>query len=238
MHVRICWNAPMTDIPVIAVDGPSGSGKGTLAVWLARRLRWHLLDSGALYRIVAWSALARAVPLDDAAALAQLAGALEIRFEVAADVIVWAGDIDASHAIRAETVSIAASRVAALPPVRTALLLAQHQMCIAPGLVADGRDMGTVVFPNAPLKIFLDASAEERALRRYKQLKDKDLSVSLRALLASILERDERDRSRAASPLKPATDAVVIDSSGLSIETVCARVWEQVVARGLAPVDR
>lgn len=227
----------MSDVPVITVDGPSGSGKGTLAVWLARRLQWHLLDSGALYRIVAWSALARSVPLDDAAALAQLAGSLEIRFEVADDVIVWAGDVDVSHAIRAENVSIAASRVAALPPVRTALLRAQHQMCSAPGLVADGRDMGTVVFPSAPLKIFLDASAEERAQRRYKQLKDKDLSVSLRALLASIRERDERDRSRAASPLKPAADAVVIDSSGLSIETVCARVWEQVIARGLAPVD-
>jgi len=224
----------MSDVPVIAVDGPSGSGKGTLAVWLARRLQWHLLDSGALYRIVAWSALARNVPLDNAAALAQLADSLQIRFEVAADVIVWAGDDDVSHAIRAESVSVAASRVAALPPVRTALLHAQHQMCRAPGLVADGRDMGTVVFPAAPLKIFLDASAEERAQRRYKQLKDKDLSVSLRALLASIRERDERDRSRAASPLKPAADAVVIDSSGLSIETVCARVWEQVVARGLS----
>jgi cytidylate kinase len=228
----------MADVPVIAVDGPSGSGKGTLAVWLARRLQWHLLDSGALYRIVAWSALARHVALDDAAALAQLAGSLEIRFEVADAVIVWAGDVDVSRAIRAENVSIAASRVAALPPVRTALLHAQHQMCSAPGLVADGRDMGTVVFPAAPLKIFLDASAEERAERRYKQLKDKDLSVSLRALLASIRERDERDRSRAASPLKPAADAVVIDSSGLSIETVCARVWEQVIARGLAPLDR
>lgn len=224
----------MSDVPVIAVDGPSGSGKGTLAVWLARRLQWHLLDSGALYRIVAWSALARNVPLDDAAALARLAGSLQIRFEVADDVIVWAGDVDVSHAIRAENVSIAASRVAAFPPVRTALLHAQHQMSRAPGLVADGRDMGTVVFPAAPLKIFLDASAEERAQRRYKQLKDKDLSVSLRALLASIRERDERDRSRAASPLKPAADAVVIDSSGLSIETVCARVWEQVVARGLS----
>jgi cytidylate kinase len=229
----------MTDVPVIAVDGPSGSGKGTLAVWLARRLDWHLLDSGALYRIVAWSALARGVSLDDAATLAQLAATLQIRFEVtAADVIVWANGADVGQAIRAENVSVAASRVAALPPVRHALLRAQHQFRVAPGLVADGRDMGTVVFPAAPLKIFLDASAEERAQRRYKQLKDKDLSVSLRALLASIRERDERDRSRAASPLKPAADAVVIDSSGLSIETVCARVWEHVIARGLAPVDR
>jgi cytidylate kinase len=237
--VRVFWDKPMTDVPVITVDGPSGSGKGTLAVWLAGRLHWHLLDSGALYRSVAWSALAQGVSLDDAAALERVAGSLRIRFEIAAsDVIVWANGVDVGHAIRAETVSIAASRVAALPPVRAALMLAQHQLRMAPGLIADGRDMGTVVFPSAPLKIFLDASAEERALRRYNQLKDKDLSVSLRALLASIRERDERDRSRAASPLKPAADAVVIDSSGLSIETVCARVWEQVIARGLAPLDR
>jgi CMP/dCMP kinase len=229
----------MTEIPVIAVDGPSGSGKGTLAVWLARRLEWHLLDSGALYRIVAWSALTDAVELDDGAALARLAARLTVRFEIdSADVAVWANGRDVSAAIRAEAVSVAASRVAALAPVRAALLQAQHRFCTAPGLVADGRDMGTVVFPNARLKIYLDASAEERAARRYNQLKDKDLSVSLRALLASIRERDERDRSRAVSPLEPAADAVVIDSSGLSIEAVCARVWQHVVEQGLAPVAR
>jgi CMP/dCMP kinase len=229
----------MIDVPVIAVDGPSGSGKGTLAVWLARRLQWHLLDSGALYRIVAWSALTRAVELDDGAALARLAAELTIRFDIdTSDVTVWADDRNVSAAIRTEDVSVAASRVAALPPVRAALLDAQHRFCVAPGLVADGRDMGTVVFPTARLKIYLDASAEERAARRYNQLKDKDLGVSLRALLASIRERDERDRSRAASPLKPAADAVVVDSSGLSIEAVCARVWQHVVERGLAPVDR
>ena len=229
----------MNDNPVIAVDGPSGSGKGTLAVWLARRLKWHLLDSGALYRIVAWSALAQDVSLDAAAALARLAVQLKIRFEIGnAGVIVWANGVDVSDAIRAEEVSIAASRVAALAPVRAALLEAQHGFCTRPGLVADGRDMGTVVFPSAHLKIFLDASAEERAERRYKQLKDKDLGVSLRALLANIRERDERDRSRAVSPLKPAADAVVIDSSDLSIETVCARVWQHVIERGLIPGDR
>ena len=165
----------------------------------------------------------QSVALDDADALAQLATRLETRFDVVSDdeVIVWVGTSDVSKAIRDETVSIAASRVAALPPVRAALLQTQHAFRRAPGLVADGRDMGTVVFPDAPLKIFLDASAEERAERRYKQLKDKDLSVSLRALLESIRERDERDRSRAVSPLKPAADAVVIDSSSLSIEAVC-----------------
>jgi cytidylate kinase len=222
--------------PVIAVDGPSGSGKGTLAVWLARRLGWHLLDSGALYRIVAWSALERDIALTAESALARLAAGLAIRFEVGAgDVAVWADGIDVGDAIRSEAVSAASSQVAALPGVRQALLALQHGFATAPGLVADGRDMGTVVFPDAPLKIYLDASPEERAQRRYKQLKDKDLSVSLRALILSIRERDERDRSRAVSPLKPAQDAVLIDSSGLSVESVCALAWRHVVSRGLAP---
>jgi cytidylate kinase len=225
--------------PVIAVDGPSGSGKGTLAVWLARRLGWRLLDSGALYRIVAWSALARGMALNAEPALARLAAGLAIRFEVGAgNVVVWADGVDVGDAIRSEAVSSASSRVAALPGVRQALLALQRGFATAPGLVADGRDMGTVVFPDAPLKIYLDASPEERAQRRYKQLKDKDLGVSLRALISSIRERDERDRSRAVSPLKPAQDAVLIDSSGLSVESVCALAWRHVVARGLAPEQR
>ena len=230
----------MADAPLIAVDGPSGSGKGTLAVRLARALRWHLLDSGALYRIVAWSALADGVALVDEPALADLARRLRIRFDVDAgeDVVVWVADTDVSRAIRDETVSIAASQVAALPAVRTALLDTQRRFRRRPGLVADGRDMGTVVFADAPLKIFLDASAEERARRRYKQLKDKDLGVSLRALLESIRERDERDRSRAVSPLKPATDAVVIDSSSLSIDDVFEQVWQLAIARGLTRATR
>jgi cytidylate kinase len=226
---------PMSDVAVVAVDGPSGSGKGTLAARLAGRLGWHLLDSGALYRAVAWSALDESIALDDAAGLADLARRLNAAFDVIADdeVVVRVNGADVGKAIRAEAVSIAASRVAALPPVRAALLDTQHAFRRAPGLVADGRDMGTVVFPNAPLKIFLDASAEERARRRYKQLKDKDLGVSLRALLESIRERDERDRSRAVSPLQPADDAVVIDSSALSIDAVFEQVWQLTVNRGL-----
>lgn len=230
----------MRDAPVIAVDGPSGSGKGTLAVRLARALGWHLLDSGALYRIVAWSAVAQVVPLDDGDALAALARRLRIRFDVEADdsVTVRVDGHDVSRAIRDETVSVAASRVAAIPQLRVALLDTQHEFRRAPGLVADGRDMGTVVFADAPLKVFLDASAEERAQRRYKQLKDKDLGVSLRALLESIRERDERDRSRAVSPLRPASDAVIIDSSSLSIDAVFERVWQLAVERGLASATR
>jgi cytidylate kinase len=226
------------EVPVIAVDGPSGSGKGTLAARLAVALQWHLLDSGALYRVVAWSALADATALDDGPALAALATRLQTRFEVGAKdaVVVQVNGRDVSRQIRDETVSIAASRVAVLPLVRAALLQTQRAFARPPGLVADGRDMGTVVFPDAPLKIFLDASAEERARRRYKQLKDKDLGVSLRALLESIRERDERDRSRAVSPLVPAADAVVIDSSALSIDAVFEQVWQLALERGLTRV--
>ncbi|MDH3644911.1 MAG: (d)CMP kinase, partial [Gammaproteobacteria bacterium] len=177
--------------PVIAIDGPSGSGKGTLAAVLARRLGWHLLDSGALYRIVAAAAIARGLALDDEAALAVVAAGLEIRFKQDQ---VWVDGEDLSLTIRTEEVSAGSSRVAALTAVRSAILEQQHAMCRQPGLVADGRDMGTVVFPAAALKIFLDASPEIRAERRYNQLKNKGLSVNLRALLASIQERDERDR--------------------------------------------
>ncbi len=230
----------MNEVPVIAVDGPSGSGKGTLAVRLAMRLGWHLLDSGALYRAVAWSALAEGTPLDDGAALAALARRLDAQFEIIDEdnVVVRVGEADISKVIRHETVSVAASRVAALPALRAALLDAQHGFRRAPGLVADGRDMGTVVFADAALKIFLEASVEERARRRYKQLKDKDLGVSLRALLESIRERDARDRSRVVSPLEPASDAVVIDSSSLSIDAVFEQVRRLVVERRLAPADR
>jgi cytidylate kinase len=221
--------------PVVAVDGPSGSGKGTLSAALARRLGWHFLDSGALYRIVARAALRAGTPLEDGPALASLAAGLDIRFELAPDdVVVRVDGRDESTAIRMETVGVAASKVAALPELRAALLGVQRAFRAKPGLVADGRDMGTVVFPDARLKIFLEASAEARALRRYNQLKDKDLGVSLPGLLASIRERDERDRSRAASPLRPAADAVVIDSTSLSIDAVFEVVWKLVIDAGLA----
>jgi cytidylate kinase len=220
---------------VIAVDGPSGSGKGTLAVLLARRLGWRFLDSGALYRIVAHAALVAQTDLDDGGAVAVLAEGLNIQFDLGTgdgvEVMVDARPV--GMAIRTEAVSQAASRVAALPAVRVALLGVQRSFRGAPGLVADGRDMGTVVFPDARLKIFLEASPEERARRRYNQLKDKDLGVSLRGLLESIRERDARDRSRAISPLLPAADAVVIDSTRLDVDEVFARVWRLVVDAGL-----
>ena len=221
----------MASTPVIAIDGPSGSGKGTIAALLAERLGWHLLDSGALYRIVAARALAEGIELEDAASLALMASKLTIRFE--ADRVMVDGE-DLTLRIRTEEVSAASSRVAALAPVRQAILQAQRAMCQPPGLVADGRDMGTVVFPEAALKIYLDASAEVRAERRYKQLKNKGLSVSLRALLEALQERDARDKERAVSPLEPAKDALVIDSTDMSIDEVLDRIHTEALDRGLA----
>ena len=219
---------------VITIDGPSGSGKGTLAEALARRLGWHLLDSGALYRIVALAAAQREVGIEDGAGLAEMARELEIEFRPGdGGVAVRLDGRDVSLEIRAESVSANASRVAALGAVRRALLERQRGFRRAPGLVADGRDMGTVVFPDARLKVFLEASPEERAARRLKQLIDKGLGGSLRALLAGIRERDERDRQRVESPLVPAADAVVIDSTALGVDAVEQRVWQLIEARGL-----
>ena len=213
-------------IPVIAIDGPSGSGKGTVARRVAAALGFHLLDSGALYRLVALAGARHGLAPDDQAGHAEVARALDVEFGVdgAGDErIVLEGD-DVTQAIRTERAGAEASRVAAMPPVRTALLVRQHGFARPPGLVADGRDMGTVVFTGAPVKVYLTASAEERALRRYKQLKEKGLPANLADLSQEILQRDRRDSTRPVAPLRPAPDAVVIDSTGIPVEEVVDRV--------------
>lgn len=223
--------------PVVTIDGPSGSGKGTISRAVARQAGWHLLDSGALYRLVAHAGMGRGLGSGDIEGHARLAGSMQVVFEVAPDgseQVILEGQ-DVTQAIRTETAGQGASRVAAWPPVRTALLERQRAFARPPGLVADGRDMGTVVFPAASLKIYLTASAEERALRRYKQLKDKGSGVSLSALSREITERDARDMTRAVAPLIPAPDAEVIDSTGLSIEEVVGRVLELGARRSLWP---
>ncbi len=219
----------MTGIPVITIDGPSGVGKGTLARLLARKLGWHLLDSGALYRLTAMSAQHAGVRLDDEPAVAEVAATLPVVFrEEGPDFtrILLDGD-DVTMAIRTETMGNAASRVAVLGRVREALLGRQRAFRMAPGLVADGRDMGTVVFPDAAMKFFLTATADERGRRRYKQLKQQGIDASLRALVADILERDVRDAARTVAPLRPADDAQVIDTTHLSVP----QVMDEVLAR-------
>lgn len=224
-------------VPVITIDGPSGSGKGTVAALLAGKLGWNFLDSGALYRLLAFAARNHGVDLTNEEALKVLAEHLDVQFGAARDghgmVIILEGE-DVTEAIRNETVGAGASQVAALPVVRTALLQRQQAFREAPGLVADGRDMGTVVFPDAPLKIFLTASAEERARRRYLQLKARGDDVNLASLLEEIRERDERDTQRAVAPLKPAEDAIQLDSTTLSIEEVLQRILSEVADRDLA----
>ena len=212
--------------PIVTIDGPSGSGKGTICREVARRLGWRLLDSGALYRLVALAGQLAGLDPEDRAGHAQIASAMRVEFGANASggEQIHLNGADVSQALRNETAGQGASRVAAWPEVRAALVVRQRGFAGPPGLVADGRDMGTVIFPQATLKIYLTASAEERALRRYKQLKDKGFAASLAALSREIAERDQRDSSRAVSPLRPADDAVVLDSTGLGIEAVIARV--------------
>lgn len=219
----------MTDIPVLTIDGPSGSGKGTLAQRMAAELGWHYLDSGALYRVLAQAALQTEIDLADESALAELAATLPVTFDVEADKLtVLLNDQDVSLLIRSEQAGNAASKVAAIPAVRSALLQRQRDFRQLPGLVTDGRDMGTVVFPDAPFKVYLTASAEVRASRRYKQLKEKGIDSNLADLIKEITERDERDQQRDVAPLKPAADAIILDSTALGIDAVFQRVSELV----------
>ncbi len=202
------------DVPVIAIDGPSASGKGTVAQAVARALGFHYLDSGALYRLVALDAMRRGVDLGAEAALTAVAGRLDARFF--ADGEVFLGDERATEAIRTEACSTAASRVAAVPGVRAALVERQRGFRRPPGLVADGRDMGSLLFPDARLKVFLTASLEARAERRYKQLKDKGIAANIQTLLRDLEQRDARDAARVVAPLKPAPDARILDTTGLT----------------------
>jgi cytidylate kinase len=223
----------MKDVPVITIDGPSGSGKGTISRAVAKRLGWALLDSGALYRLVALAARRASVSLEDAERLGSLAEGFNIRFgsNESGEEVVWLDEEDVTRAIRTEGAGNDASKVAALTPVRAALLERQRRFAVPPGLVADGRDMGTVVFPQAKVKIFLTASPAERALRRYKQLKEKGVTANLAALSLEIAERDERDSTRSASPLVASADATMLDTTGMSVDDVVERVLR--IARAL-----
>ncbi|MFT7413931.1 MAG: cytidylate kinase [Methylophagaceae bacterium] len=215
----------MRDIPVLTIDGPSGSGKGTIAQLVAKKLGWHYLDSGAIYRVLALAAIKHDVELNNEQLLAEMAKTLDLVFVLENDVLVvlLEGE-DVSNIIRSEQAGNAASKVAGLPLVRTALLERQREFRQLPGLVTDGRDMGTVVFPLANHKVFLTASAEVRAERRYKQLKEKGIECNLSALIADISERDERDTQRQVAPLRPAGDALQLDSSAMGIDAVFRHV--------------
>ena len=222
-------------IPVITIDGPGGSGKGTVAGLLARQLGWQLLDSGALYRLLAFAARNHAIDLVNESALKTLAAHLDVQFiaQEGGQRIILEGE-EVTDLIRTEQVGDGASQVAALPCVREALLQRQRDFLETPGLIADGRDMGTVVFPQAPLKIFLTAGAEERARRRFLQLKAKGEDVNLASLLEEIRVRDARDTQRSVAPLIPADDAIVLDSTELSIEQVLERILSEVASRDIA----
>ena len=224
--------APST--AVLTIDGPVSSGKGTVARLVAIRLGWHLLDSGALYRVLGYHASNQGLALDDEPALVELAKTLPVRFiEREGETAVILDGEDVSNIIRQESVGELASQVAVLQPVRDALLARQRVFAEPPGLVADGRDMGTVVFTSAPLKIYLTASAEERARRRFEQLKEKGFDATLATLVEDIRTRDDRDMNREVAPLRPADDAVVIESTTLTVDEVVNRILEEAAARQL-----
>ncbi len=222
----------MHPIPVVTVDGPSGAGKGTLSSLLADKLGWHFLDSGAIYRVLVVATLHHDLPVEDEASIVPLATGLDVSFETNGDTtrIILEGE-DVTDDIRTEQVGAVASKVAALPRVREALLRRQRAFQQEPGLVADGRDMGTVVFPSASVKLFLTASAEARAQRRFEQLKAKGMDVNIARLLIDIKARDDRDMHRSVAPLVPAEDAVVIDSTDLDIEQVFEKAMEVISSR-------
>ncbi|WP_289282161.1 MULTISPECIES: (d)CMP kinase [unclassified Methylophaga] len=215
----------MTDMPILTIDGPSGSGKGTIAQMMARELGWHYLDSGAIYRVLAFASLKHQIPASHEGALMKLAQHLDLQFELDENGLkVLLEGQEVSQQIRTEKAGNAASKVAVIPSVRAALLQRQRDFAQAPGLVTDGRDMGTVVFPDAQFKVFLTASAEERALRRHKQLKEKGIESNLSDLIAEISERDKRDSERKVAPLLPAKDALILDSTELGITAVYEKV--------------
>lgn len=223
--------------PIVTIDGPSGSGKGTVSRLLAHRAGWHLLDSGALYRLVAFGGVVAGLAPDDIEGHARLAGQMNVRFAADPDgrERIMLDEREVAVALRTEAAGAGASRVAAWPAVRAALLDRQRGFVRPPGLIADGRDMGTVVFPHAALKIFLTAAAEERARRRYNQLKEKDSGVSLAALSLEIAERDRRDSTRTVAPLVPAADAIVLDSTAMNAAEVADEIFARGRARALWP---
>jgi len=224
---------------VLAIDGPGGAGKGTISRMVANKLGWHLLDSGALYRLVALDAHQRGVPLDAEAELAELADGLDAQFLASGDEVrILLNGTEVTDAIRAERTGEGASRVAALPGVRTALIQRQRDFRRPPGLVADGRDMGAVVFPDADLKVFLTASVEERARRRHKQLKNKGIDVSLSDLSRDMAERDRRDSERSVAPLKPSDDARILDTTGMEIPVVVTTVLQWVSEKKVTGAGR